>query len=363
MKIKKSTRLYEEWLGEHLSIVKSDLDQKHKNMASDPFIFLRATFYRWAQKWPEVCADLATAPKVLAVGDLHIENFGTWRDSEGRLIWGINDFDEVYPLPYTNDLVRLATSAYLAAESERLSISLKEACAALLSGYAQGLVSGGQPFVLEESHPELRKMAYGELRDPVPFWKKMQAHPRPRGPVPEEAVSMLEGALPVGCSKYRIVTRQAGQGSLGHQRFIALAEYSGGLVARETKAMRPSACVWAEGAKSKKILLEDLIGTAVRCQDPFLRVKGDWLVRRLAPHCSRIELASLPRVRDEKVLLEAMGRETANNHLASRKAVKDVLHDLRTRPSGWLCQATKEMARCIDKDWTAWREFMDDQDT
>ena len=30
----------------------------------------------------------------LSVGDLHVENFGTWRDSEGRLIWGINDFDE-----------------------------------------------------------------------------------------------------------------------------------------------------------------------------------------------------------------------------------------------------------------------------
>jgi len=31
---------------------------------------------------------------VLAVGDLHVENFGTWRDAEGRLIWGVNDFDE-----------------------------------------------------------------------------------------------------------------------------------------------------------------------------------------------------------------------------------------------------------------------------
>ena len=83
-------------------------------MRSAPFPFLRATYYRWAQIWPEVCRRAATAPVALAVGDLHVENFGTWRDIEGRLIWGINDFDEAWRLPYTNDLIRLATSALLA---------------------------------------------------------------------------------------------------------------------------------------------------------------------------------------------------------------------------------------------------------
>ena len=48
--------------------------------------------------------------KLKGVGDLHVENFGTWRDVEGRLVWGVNDFDEAYALPYTNDLVRLVAS-------------------------------------------------------------------------------------------------------------------------------------------------------------------------------------------------------------------------------------------------------------
>ena len=55
-------------------------------MADSPFAFLRATFYRWVQLWPKVCPELANAALVLGVGDLHVENFGTWRDSEGRLI-------------------------------------------------------------------------------------------------------------------------------------------------------------------------------------------------------------------------------------------------------------------------------------
>jgi uncharacterized protein (DUF2252 family) len=63
-------------------------------MAQAPFSFLRAAFYRWLQVFPETCPDLAEAPVLLAVGDLHIENFGTWRDVDGRLVWGVNDFDE-----------------------------------------------------------------------------------------------------------------------------------------------------------------------------------------------------------------------------------------------------------------------------
>jgi uncharacterized protein (DUF2252 family) len=63
--------------------------KRHKRLAeSTPFEFLRATFYRWAQWWPEVCKELnhEDVPLVLGVGDLHAENFGTWRDTEGRLI-------------------------------------------------------------------------------------------------------------------------------------------------------------------------------------------------------------------------------------------------------------------------------------
>src|ERR1039458_5738131 len=41
-------------------------------------------------------ALLRDAPKVLAVGDLHVGSFGTWRDTEGRLSWGVDDFDESY---------------------------------------------------------------------------------------------------------------------------------------------------------------------------------------------------------------------------------------------------------------------------
>src|SRR5881296_1312934 len=114
MNIFAATRAYEQWMARQISIVKPDLAHKHRRMAESAFVFLRGTFYQWVQLWPSVCPSLASAPEVASVGDLHVENFGTWRDLEGRLVWGVNDVDEACVVPYTQDLVRLATSAVLA---------------------------------------------------------------------------------------------------------------------------------------------------------------------------------------------------------------------------------------------------------
>src|SRR6266705_4138088 len=189
--------------------------------------------------------NMVKAPQVLAVGDLHIENFGTWRDAEGRLIWGVNDFDEAAELPYTNDLLRLATSAILGAEEGHLALKPKEACNAILDGYGKSLAEHGGAFVLEEEHKWLRQIATGELRDPVPFWKKMDGLPEVKSAIPASAREALEHLLPAQTLNYRVVRRVAGLGSLGHVRLVALTETYGGKIAREAKALVPSSVYWA----------------------------------------------------------------------------------------------------------------------
>ena len=94
--IQQSTRRYETWLREQLKgdLVKQDLARKHDKMKDSAFSFLRATYWRWAETILDVCPDLADAKTVLAVGDIHFENYGTWRDVDGRLVWGVNDYDE-----------------------------------------------------------------------------------------------------------------------------------------------------------------------------------------------------------------------------------------------------------------------------
>ncbi len=68
-----------------------------------------------------------------AVGDLHVENFSTGRDTEGRLVWGVNDFDEVTRMPYAVDLTRLVTSAILAKRETGLALDPCDAATAVLS--------------------------------------------------------------------------------------------------------------------------------------------------------------------------------------------------------------------------------------
>src|SRR5215471_17987367 len=136
MSFRTDNRAYEAWLGQHCRVVEADLRRKRERMRDDAFSFLRATFFRWANKIETICPELADAPAVLSVGDAHVENFGTWRDAEGRLVWGVNDFDEAAVIAYPFDLVRLATSAALA---PRNALGARATATAILRGYRQGL--------------------------------------------------------------------------------------------------------------------------------------------------------------------------------------------------------------------------------
>ena len=357
MNIVKATRKYEEWLGSHLHIVQPDLQSKHEAMAKSAFCFLRATFYRWLQISQEVCAELQRVPRLLSVGDLHVENFGTWRDTDGRLIWGINDFDEACVYPYTTDVVRLATSALMATREDRLAMKPKESADAILTGYQEALEEGGRPFVLEEEHGWLRAIAVSKLRDPEVFWQKMDRLPAVRGEIPESAREALEHMLPEPGIQYRLAHRVAGMGSLGRVRIVALAEWKGGRVAREAKALLPSALHCADPKRAPgEILYGVILRRAVRCPDPYVQLRGHWIVRRLSPHCSRIELDQLESARGELRLLEAMGQETANIHAGTEEKRRAILKDLRKRKGSWLVKAAQAMADKVQKDWQAWKE-------
>lgn len=355
MNVVKATRHFEEWLARRTAIVNRDLRLKHARMKAEIFPFLRATYYRWAQVWPEVCADLTKAPRVLAVGDLHVENFGTWRDCDGRLIWGVNDFDEAWSMPYTNDLVRLAVSAHLACEAGHLDLKGVDICTAILEGYRQGLNEKGRPFVLEEDHKWLREIAESELRDPVRFWQKMDSLRTTAEEVPLSAIEALEHLMPSHGIHYRIAHRVAGLGSLGHARYVAIGEWHGGKIAREAKALVASSCSWAlDHPGSPEILYQTIITRAVRCPDPFVQLRGRWIVRRLSPHCSRIELAMLSPLGLELRLLRAMGWETANIHLGTPSARKLILRHLDKQRGKWLHVAAAAMLGAVRSDWEVW---------
>ena len=93
---------------------------KLKQMARDAFAFFRGSDHLYADAWPELRPPVE-GPEIALCGDLHLENFGAYRDDEGELLYDINDFDEALVAPCSLDLVRCATSIFLAAELWRLT--------------------------------------------------------------------------------------------------------------------------------------------------------------------------------------------------------------------------------------------------
>ena len=368
------TPAYEEWLAAQVpERVATDLCRKHVEMAHSPFVFLRATYYAWVHQWPATLPDLGDAPAVTCVGDLHFENFGTWRDAEGRLAWGINDFDEASVLPYTNDLVRLATSVALAHEDERIRTPAEDLSEAFFKSYRACLESGGQPIVFGDEHRRLEEHILLDLiqkrrgkkrkrkgRDKRRKKAIAACYEDAKAPVaPPDCRKALEEALPAGPESADIQPRVAGVGSLGRPRFLATRPWNGGPIMREAKARVASAATWAEGATKGRDnpAFERLLAKSVRSRDPFLHLAGRWVVRRLAADTDKIEIdvGSLPRSL-ELDLAALMGREVANVHLATAGAAPAILQDLSRRPDDWLIEAAEEMADLTARSHKVWRK-------
>ena len=94
---------------------------KFRKMAADPFAFYRGSaplFYADVDLLEDPWVDDATS-RVWIQGDLHAENYGTYMDSAGVLVFDVNDFDEAYLGHYTWDLQRMAASSPCSASATR----------------------------------------------------------------------------------------------------------------------------------------------------------------------------------------------------------------------------------------------------
>jgi uncharacterized protein (DUF2252 family) len=111
--------------GELLAADPAAFRVKFRKMAASAFAFYRGTaclFYGDVEREQHGGPYLdERTSRVWIHGDLHAENFGTYMDSTGRLIFNVNDFDEAYVGPFTWDLKRFAASMALVGYSKALS--------------------------------------------------------------------------------------------------------------------------------------------------------------------------------------------------------------------------------------------------
>ena len=121
--------------------------------------------------------------------------------------------------------------------------------------------------------------------------------------------------------------------------------------------MLPSACVWLDGRiRNRQSYYQKAIQFAVRSHDPFQKVVGAWLIRRLSPESNPIEIADLPEERDKGTLLYAMG-------LMRRMFTWEA--NAKSPTFGGTCDAEnqigcarphRDMAKAIEGDWKRYKD-------
>jgi Uncharacterized protein conserved in bacteria (DUF2252) len=350
LSIVEDTEAYETWLGQRCAVIKHGLDDKHARMADDAFMFFRATCYRFARKIPERLPELGRAPRVPSVGDAHIANWGTWRDAEGRLVWGVNDFDDGAVLPYTYDLLRLATSARLSGD---VTGDPERQAKAILDGYKAGL-SNPRPQFIDIDIAWMKELARRPSTSPKKFEHELSKANKTDPPL-EVAEALLDQS-PSGCNNIVYGAWQKGGGSLGRPRFVALGYWHGGRIVREAKALVPSSWDWAVRRENAAPLFLNLAYGRYRSPDPFLNLRSGYIIRRIAPDSQKLDTTDDVIKSETLVWLTAMGHDLASVHLGDPAVKRSVDDDIGRRRPNWLVEGAEVALQQVRKDHGIWRE-------
>lgn len=133
------------------------LQMKLAAMCKDPFVFLRGTCHLFYEDWHAQLAQLQS-PAAWICGDLHLENFGSYKAENGLAYFDLNDFDEAALAPCLWELTRLLTSLLVAQDT--LKLKPKQTTALLevmVEKYAHALAEGKPKWVE-------RKTARGSIK-------------------------------------------------------------------------------------------------------------------------------------------------------------------------------------------------------
>lgn len=149
--------------------------EKFDALAKDFFRFFRGTallFYR------DMAGQDSRMPTVMAVGDVHPENFGVMPDRHGAPIFGINDFDETIYAPFTWDLKRGATGFWIAAREvgglsrkkrRRVVSCFVEGYLDAMQDYAENATETNQNYRIDNSPKVIRRL-FREAWQPRADW-------------------------------------------------------------------------------------------------------------------------------------------------------------------------------------------------
>ncbi|MDD4913753.1 MAG: DUF2252 family protein [Methylococcales bacterium] len=351
------------------------LKLKYQAMQGDAFAFLRGTAHLFYEDWPQDSA-LNAAPPAWLSGDLHFENFGSYKGDNRLCYFDINDFDESMLGPCSLDLARFLCSLLVGAQT--LGVEQAQAfqlCETFLDAYCRELAECKARWIE-------RSTASGMIRDLL----KNLKHRSRADLLRERTMHLHDGpilktdgvkALPASTEERQKVTtlidlfaarqqepgffhvldvarRIAGVGSLGLERYVVLVYGKGqdrhyllDLKYQPGSALQPYLSTpqpeWT--SEAERVVLSQHRGQAIA--PAFLSVITDggrsYMLKELMPQQDRLHLRHWNgKVTRLYKVVKAMGQLAAWQHI---------------RTSGWRGSAIADQWQAFGRQ-DAWRPVL-----
>jgi uncharacterized protein (DUF2252 family) len=372
---------------------------KYRAMRASAFAFLRGTCHLFYARLPEVPL-LRSAPLAWICGDLHLENFGSYKGDNRLVYFDLNDFDEAVLAPCTWDLLRVVTSILVGGQSFGVDRAQQRMLARrLLDAYvaaiedgkarwveretAQGLVRG----LLERARLRNRKNFLDSRTIRVGARRKIRVDHKRALPVTEKQRARIKRFMREFARRqpnpkfYRLLDvarRIAGTGSLGVERYVLLIEGrgspNGNYLLDLKQALPPSGAPFLRWKQPKWQNEAQRVATLQRRQQavpmaflgPVVMDGTPYVLRGLQPVDDRV---ALNKWRGDLALLEqtlvTMAQLTAWSELRSSgrqgSATVDELIEYwgkRSRQAK-LLELAMQCRRQTERDWKQYCEAFD----
>ena len=369
---------------------------KYRAMCRSPFGFFRGTAHLFWEDARAAHLSLPDGPPAWACGDLHLENFGSYRGSNRLAYFDLNDFDEAALGPATWELARLVTSLYVAAPSLGLDrADATELARCFLTAYQTALANGKALWIeratargmVRDLLLAVKGRSRGELLESRTKWRNGREFLRTDGrhalPLPQgkraATATLFARFVRTGFHGERfrlldIARRIAGTGSLGIHRYVLLVEEEDRRERRmllDVKEAQPSAFApyagveqraWATEAERVVQLQHRMQAVSPALLQAATLGGVAYIVRELQPTEDRLSLdAASNRPRRLRGALKAMARTVAWAELRSSgrggsATADELIAFAATR--GWqqgLIDYARRYHRTVDHDW---RQFV-----
>ncbi|MDE2396787.1 MAG: DUF2252 family protein [Burkholderiales bacterium] len=372
---------------------------KLRLMRATRFAFLRGTCHLFYDRLHDRGVP-GSAPAAWICGDLHLENFGSYKGDNRLVYFDLNDFDEAALAPASWELIRLLTSLRVAAAE--LSIKSDEAehlCRSFVDAYAAALALGKPLWIERETAHGLVRELLDDLRE-RPRKAFLDARTRRKG---RQRQILIDGRHALAASEaqrkqvgefmaafahhqddpdfFRVIDvarRIAGTGSLGVDRYMILVNGKGSPDANyllDLKAATPCALAphlrlpqpnWKNEAERIVALQRRLQAVSMAFLQPVLLGRKSFVLRALQPVEDRISIDRTQQSLDQlDHAIATLGRLVAWAQLRSAgrggSAPADELVDFGRRRK-WrarLLEASIDCAAQVEADAAAYAKAYD----